>query len=207
MRSSRKLRPREAEAPEEAAPVAAAAGVAVGPGPADDLTQLAGIGPKSAAALTAAGISTYAVLAEANEPQIRRALYASDMLPPANVSSWPGQAEYAAKGDWVGLMKRNQKTKTAAAPAAGAAAAAAAPAAAPDDLTQISGIGPRLASILSRGGVTTYAQLEQMSPDELREIVALGGALPPASLSSWPAQASYAVRGDFSGLASYNRSR
>ena len=92
-----------AEAPAEAAaPAAAAAGVAVGPGPADDLTQLAGIGPKSAAALTAAGISTYQALSESNEPQIRRALYASDMLPPANVSSWPGQAEYAAKGDWVG---------------------------------------------------------------------------------------------------------
>ena len=209
----------EAPAVEEAAPEApaasapapaavAAAGVAVGPGPADDLTQLAGIGPKSAAALTAAGISTYKALSEANEPQIRRALYASDMLPPANVSSWPGQAEYAAKGDWVGLMKRNQKTSTAKAPAAGAAAAApAAPAAAPDDLTQISGIGPRLSSILSRGGVTTYSQLEQMSPDELREIIALGGALPPASLSSWPAQASYAVRGDWQGLASYNRSR
>src|SRR4029079_17164256 len=101
---------------------------------------------------------------------------------------------YAAKGDWVGLMKRNQKTSTAKAPAAGAAAAAPPPRPpAPDDLPQISGIGPRLSSILSRGGVTTYSQLEQMSPDELREIIALGGALPPASLASWPAQASYAV--------------
>ena len=208
-----------AEAPAPEAPVAevpaaaAAAMVAVGPGPADDLTQLAGIGPKSSAALNAAGISTYGALSEANEPQIRRALYASDMLPPANVSTWPRQAAYAAKGDWVGLMKRNQKASAAKASAASTAAAsapaapAAAPAAAPDDLTQISGIGPRLSSILSRGGVTTYSQLEQMSPDELREIIALGGALPPASLTSWPAQASYAVRGDWEGLASYNRSR
>ena len=201
------------EAPAEvepAAPAAAAtaAGVAVGPGPADDLTQLAGIGPKAAAALSAAGITTYAALAQCNEPQLRHAMYQADMLPPGSVSTWPLQADYAAKGDWVGLMKRNQKAKTAKAPAAAAAAAApAAPAAAPDDLTQISGIGPRLASILTRGGVTTYAQLEQMTPDELREIVALGGALPPASLASWPAQASYAVRGDWSGLAAYNRSR
>src|SRR4029079_19033096 len=104
-------------------------------------------------------------------------LYASDMLPPANVATWPRQAAYAAKGDWVGLMKRNQMTSGAKAPAAAAAAAPeapAAPAAPPDDLTQISGIGPRLSSILSRGGVTTYSQLEQMSPDELREIIALG---------------------------------
>jgi predicted flap endonuclease-1-like 5' DNA nuclease/uncharacterized membrane protein len=198
--------PAAAAAPADAAVAAAATGVAVGPGPADDLTQLAGIGPKSAAALTAAGISTYRALSEANEPQIRHALYAADMLPPANVSTWPGQAEYAAKGDWVGLMKRNQKASAAKAPAASASAASAAAAAAADDLTQISGIGPRLSSILSRGGVTTYSQLEQMSPDELREIIALGGALPPASLASWPAQASYAQRGDWSGLASYNRS-
>jgi predicted flap endonuclease-1-like 5' DNA nuclease len=192
------------EAPAEAETPPAA--IAVAPAAADDLTQLAGIGPKAAAALTAAGITTYAALAQSNEPQIRHALYQSGMLPPGSVSSWPMQAEYAAKGDWQGLMKRNQKTKAAKAPAA-AAAAAPEPAAAPDDLTQINGIGPRLASILSRGGVTTYSQLEQMSPDELREIIALGGALPPASLGSWPAQASYAVRGDWSGLATYNRSR
>ncbi len=190
------------EAPAEAEPPAAA--IAVAPAAADDLTQLAGIGPKGAAALTAAGITTCAALAQSNEPQIRHALYQSGMLPPGNVTSWPMQTEYAAKGDWQGLMKRNQKTKVAKAPAA---AAAPEPAAAPDDLTQISGIGPRIAPILSRGGVTTYSQLERMSPDELREIIALGGALPPGSLSSWPAQASYAVRGDWSGLATYNRSR
>ena len=30
-------------------------------------------------------------------------------------------------------------------------------------------------------------------------------ALPPSSLESWPTQASYAARGDWSGLATYNR--
>ena len=201
--------PAEAEAPVAAAAVATAAGVAVGPGDVDDLTQLAGIGPKAAATLSAAGITTYAALAQANEPQLRHALYQSDMIPPGSVSSWPMQADYAARGDWQGLMKRNAKARADRAPAAAAAATAApaAAAAAPDDLTQISGIGPRLASILSRGGITTYAQLEQATPEELREIVALGGALPSASLASWPAQASYAVRADWSGLASYNRSR
>ena len=193
-----------AEEPVVEAPVAAAAAVAAATDGGDDLTQLAGIGPKGEKALKAAGYTTYAALAEANEPQLRNALYESGMLPPANVATWPMQASYAAKGDWVGLMKRNQKTSKAA--AAKPEAAAAAPAKA-DDLTQISGIGPRLSSILERGGVTTYSQLEQMSPDELREIIALGGALPPSSLASWPAQASYASRGDWSGLASFNRSK
>ena len=192
----------EAEAPAEVEEAPAAAAAA----PADDLTQLVGIGPKASAALTAAGITTYAALAASNEPQLRQALLASGMMPPGSINTWPGQADYAARGDWQGLMKRNQKSRPAAAAGAAAPAAAAAPAQR-DDLTQISGIGARLASILERGGVTSFQQLEQMSPDELREIIALGGALPPSSLASWPAQASYASRGDWSGLASYNRSK
>ena len=31
------------------------------------------------------------------------------MTPPANVATWPMQASYAARGDWQGLMKHNQK--------------------------------------------------------------------------------------------------
>ena len=138
---------------EEAAPVArrgrrggiAGNGHAAG----DDLTQLVGIGPKAAAALTAAGITTYAALAETNEPQLRRALHEADMMPPGNVGTWPMQASYATKGDWQGLMKHNEKATAKAKPAA--AAAATAVAAPPDDLTQINGIGPRISSILNDG--------------------------------------------------------
>ena len=104
------------EAPEEAEPVAVAADAGNGTG--DDLTQLVGIGPKAASALTAAGIATYAALSEANEPQIRRALHDADMTPPGNVSTWPMQASYAAKGDWQSLMKHNEKQRATATPAA-----------------------------------------------------------------------------------------
>ena len=76
--------------------------------------------------------------------------------------------------------------------------------AAPDDLTQISGIGPRMATILGAGGVTTYAQLQNTSTEKLHEIVAASGAVPSASIDTWPTQASYASKGDWSGLASYN---
>ena len=76
----------------------------------------------------------------------------------------------------------------------------------PDDLTQLNGIGPRISSILSDGGVTTYAELEHTDPSDLRKIIAQSGALPPSSLDTWPTQASYAVRGDWQGLASYNNS-
>jgi predicted flap endonuclease-1-like 5' DNA nuclease len=193
----------------EEAPVAAAAAVAAsdatnGHTRTDDLTQLVGIGPKAASALAAAGITTYAALSETNEPQLRHALHEADMMPPGNVATWPMQATYATKGDWQGLMKHNEKAM-AGKPRAAAAAAATAVAAAPDDLTQINGIGPRIQSILNEGGITTYAELEHANTGELRSIIAVGGALPPSSLDSWPTQATYASRGDWSGLASYNR--
>jgi predicted flap endonuclease-1-like 5' DNA nuclease/uncharacterized membrane protein len=196
-----------APAAEEAAPVAAAAVAASDAGnghaAADDLTQLVGIGPKAAAALAAAGVTTYAALAQANEPQLRHALHEADMMPPGNVATWPMQASYATKGDWQGLMKHNEKAMAKAKPtAARTATAAAAPR---DDLTQINGIGPRIQSILNDGGITTYAQLEHANTTDLRQIIAVGGALPPSSLDSWPTQATYAARGDWQGLATHNR--
>ena len=149
----------EVEVPEEApaeaaAPVAAAAAAeaAAPAATADDLTQLSGIGPKASEALATAGITTYAALAEANEPQLRHALHEADMVPPANVASWPMQASYAAKGDWQGLMKYNKRGSEPS--HRGATKSKAAKAAAPDDLTQLNGIGPRISSILSDGGVT-----------------------------------------------------
>ncbi len=199
--------PAEATAPvEEAAPVAAVAAVAaVAPveARADDLTQLVGVGPKASAALAAAGVTTYSALAELNEPQLRRALHDADMAPPANVGTWPMQASLASKGDWQGLMKyNNQAAKSRPAPQKAAAAVAAEPS---DDLTQLNGIGPRIASILNDGGITSYNQLQHANTGELRQIIATGGALPPSSIDSWPTQASYAARGDWSGLAAYNK--
>ncbi len=201
----------EVEVPAEApAPAAPAVAVAAAAAPAeaapaatpDDLTQLAGVGPRASAALSTAGITTYAALAEANEPQLRHALHESDMAPPANVGTWPMQASLAAKGDWQGLMKYNQRGSEPK--HREATKAKAAPAAPPDDLTQLSGIGPRISTILADAGVTTYAQLEHTDPSDLRKAIAQSGALPPSSLNSWPTQASYATRGDWQGLASYN---
>ena len=173
----------------------------------DDLTNLQGIGPKAAKALGAAGITTYAALAAAGEPTLRKALHDKDMTAPANIATWPMQADYAVHGDWRGLAKYNQKSTAGKAPApkAKAAPAVAAPAAKPDDFTQLTGIGPRIASLLAAGGVTTYGALQHMSSEELREIITSGGALPPSSLDSWPIQASYAAKGDWNGLADYNK--
>ena len=177
---------------------AAGSGDGNGRGGHDDLTQLVGIGPKAASALTAAGIATYAALSEANKPQIRRALHDADMMPPGNVSTWPMQASYAGKGDWQGLMKHNEKATAKARARRAADRDCDGRCYKTDDLTQINGIGPRIASILDDGGITTYAQLEHANGGELRQLVAVGGTLPPSSIDSWPTQASYAARGDWS---------
>jgi len=191
------------EAPAEAAAPAAAAVAAAAARP-DDLTQLSGVGPKASAALATAGITTYAALAQANEPQLRHALHEADMVPPSQVGSWPMQATYAAKGDWQGLMKYNKRNSESSHAGGTHSKAAKAKAGPPDDLTQLTGIGPRMSSILSDGDVTTYAELEHTDPSDLRRLVAQAGALPPSSLDSWPTQASYAARGDWQGLATYN---
>ena len=73
----------------------------------------------------AAGITTYAALAEAGEPTLRKALHAADMTAPSNVGTWPMQADYALRGDWRGLARYNAKGSKAAAPRATAAPAAA----------------------------------------------------------------------------------
>ena len=41
----------------------------------------------------------------------------------------------------------------------------------PDDLTQISGIGPKISGILQDAGITNYAQLAGADEDEIRQIL------------------------------------
>jgi predicted flap endonuclease-1-like 5' DNA nuclease len=74
-------------------------------GSADDLAKLNGIGPKSAAALKAAGIDSFHKLANSSEDQIRTAVAGVRLV--GDVSTWARQASYAAQGDWAGLNQFN----------------------------------------------------------------------------------------------------
>ena len=70
----------------------------------DDLTKIEGIGPKVAKTLSAAGISTFEALANAQVEDIQTIL--SDAgLKMMDATSWPAQAKLAAEGDWDGLKK------------------------------------------------------------------------------------------------------
>lgn len=70
----------------------------------DDLKVVEGIGPKMEKALKAAGIDTWAKLAEATEADIHAAIEGAGMSFAPSLGTWSQQASYAAKGDWDGLQ-------------------------------------------------------------------------------------------------------
>ena len=60
-----------------------------------------------------------------------------------------------------------------------------------DDLKKIEGIGPKISKVLSQAGVTTFAQLSEMSEEEIREI--LTGKVRIFHPATWPQQAALAA--------------
>lgn len=68
-----------------------------------------------------------------------------------------------------------------------------------DDLQIIEGIGPKIAGVLKLAGVNTFAQLAQMDPARITEILHAAG-LRLADPHSWPEQARLAAAGDLEKL-------
>lgn len=149
-------------------PAEATAQPADAPGAADDLTLVAGVGPKTAAMLQAAGVTSFAQLAATPVEQLRAIL---DQGGPSyrvtDPTSWPAKAQAILD----------------------------APPPAPKpfddaDLVQIDGIGPKIADLLRNAGVGTVSQLAVAPVDQLRDILVQAGArFRITDPSSWPAQA------------------
>ena len=78
----------------------------------DNLTKINGIGPKSAAALKAAGIDSFQKLANSSEDQLRAAVTGVRLV--GDVSTWAQQASYAAQGNWTGLNEFNATQRKSA---------------------------------------------------------------------------------------------
>ncbi len=69
--------------------------------PADDLTAIGGIGPKIAAVLRTAGITSYQRLAQADPALLRELLQSASLRAGlADPESWLAQARLAAEGRW-----------------------------------------------------------------------------------------------------------
>ncbi|MAU10544.1 MAG: hypothetical protein CL607_12025 [Anaerolineaceae bacterium] len=86
--------------PEPAPTPAPAPAPAVASDEPDDLTKVEGIGPKYNDTLIAAGVSTFAAIAELSEEQLVKIIRDAGMRKPPSVGSWAQQAKLAAEGKW-----------------------------------------------------------------------------------------------------------
>jgi len=93
---------------------AAEIGPSLAPAAPDDLELVEGIGPKIAAVLAGAGISTFAQLAGTEVERIRQILQEANpnLLRLADPSTWPQQARFAAEGAWEELKKLQGELKS-----------------------------------------------------------------------------------------------
>ena len=71
-----------------------------------------------------------------------------------------------------------------------------------DDLEIVEGIGPKIAEALAGAGVTTFAQLAEMTPDAINEIVS-GAGISSRDATTWPKQAEMARDGKFDELKTW----
>ncbi|MFK8044988.1 MAG: 50S ribosomal protein L21 [Crocinitomicaceae bacterium] len=117
-----KAAPVKKETPKKEAPVAKAAAPKKEAAPkaapkkaaskGDDLKKVEGIGPKIAEIFVAAGIDTFAKLADASQDQLKEILAAAgSRYASKNPGSWPKQAKMAAEGKWDELNKWQDETK------------------------------------------------------------------------------------------------
>jgi len=142
--------------------------------PADDLTKVRGIGPKFAATLSAAGITTYEQLAAATPDELRDIIKPSAMQK-LNFESWSSQSAAL-----IGTRS----------------------VAAGDDLTELEGIGPVYAAKLREGGIVSFADLAAAGEARLSEIID-APAWRRIQYEDWIAQATLAAAGDKIALREY----
>jgi len=106
------------------------------------------------------------------------------------------KAKAAPKTTSKAAEKAEKKPEKPKKPAPSSKAAPKAKAA--DDLKKLEGIGPKISSVLAEAGVTTFAQVAEMSVDQIRKI--LTGKVRIFHPTSWPEQAALAASGDWEGL-------
>lgn len=71
---------------------------------------------------------------------------------------------------------------------------------APDDLTRIEGIGPKISGLLQAAGITTFAQLAATDVSRLKQILAEADLAALANPTTWPEQAGLAAAGKWDAL-------
>ena len=155
----------------------------------DDLTKIEGIGPKIGEHLNAAGITSFAQLANTNPERIREILDEVGGFAAHDPATWADQAQLAANGEWDKLSEWQDILDGGRIVSE------------PDDLTKIEGIGPKIAELLSQSGIATYRDLASSTPDKIMEILTpAGGIFATRNPETWPDQAQLAASGEWDKL-------
>jgi len=135
----------------------------------DDLTRINGIGPRYAAILASAGITTYKQLAKTDPAELRDIVGAQPWQTPDTPA-------------WVLEAARFEEQPRLAV--------------AGDDLIRIEGIGPRYNSLLRAAGITTFAELAAADDGVLADIIK-PKAWQKVNFDEWKQQAALAAAGDW----------
>ena len=72
-----------------------------------------------------------------------------------------------------------------------------------DDLEIVEGIGPKIAEALATAGITTFAQLADMTPESIKEALANEPILAAKDSTTWPQQAALARDGKMDELKAW----
>ena len=192
--------PVKKEAAPKAKPSRKAAGAPVEPTSSaggDDLTQVKGVGDNIAVMLKANGVSTFADMAATSFDRYKELLKANGMSKFRDPSQWaeraaalanlPDLPKAPAKPDEPAAAPKKRGRQPGFSPKAAKAAPAPAPAkkeaptkapakpkgppAKPDDLTQVKGVGQRVADALNKEGIYTYKDMAGTSLDRFKEIL------------------------------------
>jgi predicted flap endonuclease-1-like 5' DNA nuclease len=135
----------------------------------DDLTRVNGVGPRYAALLASAGITTYKQLAQTDPAELRNIVGAKSW----QVIDTPTWVLDAAR------LADQPRLQTGG-----------------DDLLRIEGIGPRYNSLLRAAGITNFAQLAQTDELVLADIIK-AKAWQKVNYTEWKEQAALAAAGDW----------
>ncbi len=74
-----------------------------------------------------------------------------------------------------------------------------------DDLKVVEGIGPKMEKALHAAGIVTFENLAAASEDQINAAIVAAGMRFAPSVPTWAEQASYAVKGDFTGLEAFQK--
>ncbi len=143
----------------------------------DDLTQIVGIGPSYATRLRAAGIINFGQLA-ASDAATLNDIIGAPAWRRLDYASWIAQAKLASAGDEPAL-RALQIDLTGPKR---------------DNLGLVHGVGAQSVDVLENGGITTYADLANATPEQLHALFTAAGVR-AGDFDAWIAEAKLRAAG------------